>query len=385
MQRITGTRQHYPWGSTDGIPRVLGEEPTRTPLAEYWFGAHPKAPATLTGGMTLDAHLSQNPDQLGDSGRAEYGDVLPFLLKLLSARTALSIQAHPSRQQAEAGFARENAAGLATDAPNRNYRDDWPKPEAVVALTEFDALCGFRDPTRTQHLFAELGVDATELIVQPLTDGDGIARVFLGILDLGAEAADLIDHVVAAAKDRLDAGIEPGEFANFCDTAITTADDFPGDPGVLAALLLNRVRLNPGEGLALEAGNVHAYLRGTAIEIMSNSDNVLRGGLTTKHIDIDELARVVDFRHQDVDVVTWQPAGAGVWRFPAPFGEFALWRVSETALPAEPSPRIAVSLGEAALVSPDGPLTLGPGQAAFLSAGEPVTVRGEVIVASHGL
>lgn len=385
MQRITGTRQHYQWGSTDGIPRVLGETPTETPLAEYWFGAHQKAPATLTGGMTLDTHLTQNPEQLGDIGRAEYGDVLPFLLKLLSARTALSIQAHPSRQQAEAGFARENAAGLAPDAPNRNYRDDWPKPEAVVALTEFDALCGFRDPARTQELFGELGVDATDLIVQPLTDGDGIARVFLGILDLGAEATDLIDRVVAAAKERVDAGLEPGEFADFCDTAITTAGDFPGDPGVLAALLLNRVRLHPGEGLALEAGNVHAYLRGTAIEVMSNSDNVLRGGLTAKHIDIDELARVVDFRHQDVDVLTWQPAGAGVWRFPAPFGEFALWRVAETALPAEPSPRIVLSLGEATLISPDGPLSLSAGQAAFLAAGEPVTVRGEVIVASHGL
>ena len=228
-------------------------------------------------------------------------------------------------------------------------------------------------------------MDATELIVQPLTDGDGIARVFLGFLDLGAEAADLIDPVVEAAKAHVDAGLEPGEFADFCDTVITTASDFPGDPGVLAALLLNRIHLHPGEGLALGAGNVHAYLRGTAIEVMSNSDNVLRGGLTAKHVDIDELARVVDFRHQDVDVITWQPVGAGVWRFPAPFGEFALWRVAETALPAEPSPRIAVSLGEATLLSPDGPLTLTAGQAAFLAADESVTVRGEVIVASHGL
>lgn len=387
MQRIIGARQHYPWGSRDGIPAILREPVSDRPLAEYWLGAHPKGPATLHDGATLAAFLSDHPDALGATGRDEYGDVLPFLVKFLSAETALSIQAHPSRAQARAGHAREDASGIPIDAPHRNYRDTWPKPEAVIALTDFDALCGFRDPRVTRALFARLGVAAADDLVAPLTETDGIARVFLEILRDRSHHGDLIDAVADAARVHLASTTDDGDetFTLFCRTAVATHADFPGDPGVLAALLLNRVLLRPGESLALEAGNVHAYLHGTAIEVMSNSDNVLRGGLTGKHIDLDELANVVTFHAETPRVRTWEPTDNGVSKIPTTFDEFAVWKVHDAPLPAVHSPRIVVSLGSARLTSDDAALELRPGHAVFVPADEATTAHGEVIVASHGL
>lgn len=383
MQAITATRQTYAWGSTDGIAAVLGEPPSRAPLAEYWLGAHPKSPAQLPDGGDLLQAIAADPAVLGARGRAAFGDRLPFLLKLLSARTALSIQAHPSRAQAEEGFARENAAGLALDAPDRNYRDDWPKPEGVLALTEFDALCGFREPEHTQELFARLGVPAAADLVSPLHQADGIAQVFLQVLALGEAEGSLISQIVAAARDHIDAGTDDPDFQAFCRTAVSTAADFPKDPGVLAALLLNRVTLAPGEGLALGAGNVHAYLRGTAVEIMSNSDNVLRGGLTSKHVDVDELARVVDFAANPVQVLTWQEVAPGLWRFPAEVTEFALWEATDVELPAVESPRVALALSPATVTAGDQVAELTGGGAVFLPADEEAQVSGTVLVASH--
>lgn len=143
MRALTGQVQHYDWGSADAIPAILGTRPDGTPWAEYWLGAHPKAPSALPDGTPLDQWLTHHPDELGAGSREAFGDRLPFLLKILSANHALSIQAHPSREQAEKGFAAENEAGVPLDAPNRIFRDDWPKPEMIVALTDFDALCGF--------------------------------------------------------------------------------------------------------------------------------------------------------------------------------------------------------------------------------------------------
>lgn len=385
MHRLRPVAHAYPWGSTDGIAGALGLAPGSEPLAELWFGAHPKGPAQLTDEVTLLDHLTQHPQDLGEAGRQRFGDRLPFLLKLLSARTALSIQAHPSREQAAEGFAREDAEGKDLSAPDRNYRDTWPKPEGLLALTPFDALCGFRDPVRTRELIGHLGVAAADDLVAPLDDGrDGLAQVFLEVLTLGSDATATIDELVAAAGQRSATVTDP-ELADLCDTIVTTARDFPGDPGVLAALLLNRVRLQPGEGLALEAGNVHAYLRGTGVEIMSNSDNVLRGGLTGKHVDVDELARVVQFTSGPPSIVTMEPAGSGLRRFPAPFPEFALWEVTDTELPAGPSPRIVLSLAAASITDAEGTVDLSPGDAVFVPAGADAKVSGRVLLASHAL
>lgn len=373
MQILTGTLQDYAWGSSDGIPAVLGTEPTGSPQAEYWLGAHPKAPSALPDGTLLDALLAEHPDLIGAGTVARFGPRLPFLLKLISARQALSLQAHPSRAQAIEGYARENEEGIALDAPNRNYRDDWPKPEAVVALTEFHGLCGFRDPAETQALAAGLGVPALDQLFQPLTERDGIARVFLEILGIAHLEDDLVPAAVTAAGAHAGADSDLGRF---CDTIIELDRDYPGDPGVLAAMLLNRILLQPGDSFFMAAGNLHAYLRGTALEIMSNSDNVLRGGLTPKHVDVDELAMVVDFMPGFPGLVTPVEVSRGIWRYPTPAPEFALYRIDETdaqPVPAVHSARILLVLeGEVRLTGDDGDLALSRGQAAFLAAEEEV-------------
>lgn len=370
MQPITGVIQDYPWGSTDGIPGVLGREVTGRPQAEYWLGAHTKAPATLAEG-DLAGFLADHPAEIGSVSVERFGDRLPFLLKVLSAKQALSLQAHPSRAQAIEGYARENDAGVALDAPDRNYRDDWPKPEAMVALTEFHGLCGFREPAETRALFAKLGVDEADQLMEPLTDPDGIARVFLEVLGLADQEGELVASVVTAASAY---AAEESDFGRFCRTAVELNADYPNDAGILAALLLNRITLAPGEAFFMPAGNLHAYLRGTGIEIMSNSDNVLRGGLTGKHIDIDELAQVVDFSPGFPGVVTPVDEGNGVRRYPTEAPEFALWEVqdcADAALPATGRGRILLVVdGTATLRRGSDVLEVPRGGAAFIGATE---------------
>lgn len=374
MQAITGVVQDYPWGSTDGIPAVLGRDATDRPQAEYWLGAHTKAPARLAAdgsGGDLAGHLQQHPAEIGSASVELFGPRLPFLLKVLSARQALSLQAHPSRAQAIEGYARENAAGIPLDAPHRNYRDDWPKPEAMVALTEFHGLCGFRDPAETRALFARLGVVEADQLMEPLTDNDGIARVFLEVLGLAEQEGELVAAVVAAARAY---AAEDSDFGRFCRTAVELEADYPGDAGILAALMMNRITLEPGEAFFMPAGNLHAYLRGTGIEVMSNSDNVLRGGLTGKHIDIDELAQVVDFAPGFPGVITPVDEGNGVRHYPTDAPEFALWELAGCAdaeLPAAGRGRILLVVeGTATLRRGTETLEVPRGGSAFIGATE---------------
>lgn len=375
MFKIEGVVQAYDWGSTDGIAAVLGTEPTDQPQAELWLGAHHRAPSTTSDGRSLIDVVAADPEVLGTATRDRFGDRLPYLMKILSAARALSLQTHPSRTQAEEGHAREDAAGIPLDAPHRSYRDDWPKPEAMVALTEFHGLCGFRDPVRTQALVERLGVDEATQLVEPLADNDGIARVFLEVLSLGADGADLVASVVEAAAPHAD---EDSEFGMFCRTAVEVGRDYPGDPGVLAALLMNRVVLAPGEAFFMPAGNLHAYLHGTGVEIMASSDNVLRGGLTSKHVDVDELASVVDFRPSLPPTIAPVADGPGVLRYPTPSPEFALYEVTGTTdLPGAGGARIVLVVeGALRLVGDDGSIDLGRGQAAFVDAREDVGISG---------
>lgn len=388
MEKLTGTIQPYAWGSTDAIPTLLGVEATGEPQAEYWLGAHTKAPSTLASGPHLAAAIDADASIVGAASVERFGRRLPYLLKVLSARHALSIQAHPSREQAEAGYAAENEAGVALDAPQRNYRDDWPKPEAMIALTEFHGLCGFRDPERTVELVAGLGVAELDELIDPLTERDGMARVFLEIVGLADVEQTLVDEVVAAATEHRD---DPGEVGELARTATELAADFPGDPGILVALLLNRVELRPGEAFFMDAGNMHAYLRGTGIEIMSNSDNVLRGGLTGKHIDVDELAQIVDFTPSLPDAITPTPVAEGIAEYRTPAPEFALFTVDASMarqVPAAGSGRIVlVTDGELTLRAGDTELTLNRGESAWLAAGDDAEVSGSgrAFVAAPGL
>ena len=385
MQRLNGAIQHYAWGTTDAIPNLLGISANGKPFAEYWLGAHPLAPATLEG-RRLDEAVAELPEVLGEQPRAAFGDQLPFLVKVLSARHALSLQAHPSRPQAIEGFARENAAGIALDAPERTYRDDWPKPELLIALSDFHSLNGFREPTRTAWLFDQLGV-SSELasIIGPLTERKGaaaMAEVFLDVLSLTGERAELSELVCAAAMKHKDA---PGELGEFARTVIELDEVFPGDPGILAALLMNRVVLSAGEATFVPAGRMHAHLYGTGVEVMANSDNVVRGGLTAKHVDVGELVKVVDFEAVTPSRVTPVIEAPGVEHFPTECPEFDVWRIrvgaEPTAVPGVGSARVLLTVGGSARLRGAGvDLELGSGESAFLAATEQPTIEGDGLV-----
>ena len=389
MLELIGVRQRYPWGTKDAIPALLGRTTDGQPWAEQWFGAHPLGDSPTPDGSTLSEHLAQEPDQLGKASLMTFGRRLPFLVKVLSAASPLSLQAHPTRRE---GHARESLLGIPLNASERSFKDDWPKPETIVALTSFEALVGFRDPLVTAQLFEALGVgDALASVIGPLRDRSGspaIQEVFLDVLSLD-DRRHLVDEVLGAAVNHLDA---PGELGVFARTAVEIDEFFPSDPGILAALLLNRFSLEPGQALALPPGVMHSYLRGTCIEVMANSDNVLRGGLTTKHIDVDALLHVVDFAPGSNDVLL--PSGSdGTYIYPTSFEEFELWLLQPTdgdtlQLPRGDSGRIClVASGSFELTGDADPIVLTAGHAVFVAAEEAVVTRGEgrLFVAATGV
>lgn len=332
MNLLRGAIRTYAWGSRTAIAEFTGRPtPTPHPEAELWLGAHPADPAYLeTGGgaeSLLEVVSADPTGQLGAASVAEFGDQLPFLLKVLAADEPLSLQAHPSAQQAADGFAREEAAGVPLNSPVRNYRDRNHKPELVVALDRFEALAGFRDPGDTVDLFRALDVEALTPYVNLLagqSDADGLRALFTTWITLPQPSLDvLVPAVLDGAVRYLSS--DDVRFVGEARTLLELGERYPADAGVLASLLLNRLTLEPGEGIYLPAGNLHAYLRGLAVEIMANSDNVLRGGLTPKHVDVPELLRVLDFSpaseaHLHVETVT---DGAQT-RYRTPAREFAL-------------------------------------------------------------
>ena len=388
MERLVGVVQPYAWGSPTVIPELLGVEPTGQPQAELWFGAHPLAPS-IAAGEPLDKIVDRDPETVvGVASVAAFGPRLPFLLKIIAAERPLSLQAHPSRQQAEEGWAREEAAGVPRDAPHRTYRDGWPKPEVLCALRQTEALCGFRDPGETYALFGRLGVGRQVMaLLEPLADEsvpamERLCVVFGRLLRLETADRPLVDGVLAAAAGLVDADPDVQGFAR---TATEIGSFYPGDPGVLAALLMNRITLRPYEALYLPAGNLHAYLSGGGVEIMANSDNVMRGGLTPKHIDVSELLRVVDFTPGFGGLLEPRQEAPGVWHYPVPAPEFALWRLQlgdETVpVPAPGSGRILlVTEGSVTLRSGEEELELARGESALLTAAEKATLTGRATV-----
>ncbi len=393
MERLLGVVQPYAWGSPTVIPEFLGVEPSGEPQAELWFGAHPLAPS-MAAGEPLDKIVDRDPEAVvGAASVDAFGPRLPFLVKIIAADRPLSLQAHPTRQQAEAGYAREEAAGVPRDAPNRTYRDGWPKPEVLCALRQTEALCGFRDPTETYALFQRLGVPRVLSLVFPLSDAslpavERLAVVFGRLLRLSADQRPVVDEVLAVAAQLSG----DGELGRFARTACEIGSFYPGDPGVLAALLMNRLTLQPNEALYLPAGNLHAYLSGGGVEIMANSDNVLRGGLTPKHIDVAELLRVVDFTPGFGGLIKPVEESAGVWHYPTPAPEFALWRLEAgedpLPVPATGGGRILlVTQGSVILNSGPEELALARGESALVTAAETVSLvgPGTVFVGAPGV
>lgn len=375
---ITNTPRDYAWGSRTAIGELLGHPTSGGPEAELWLGAHPEAPAVVTdatpayAGQRLDALIADRPDAFVGAGRTR----LPFLMKVLAADEALSLQAHPDDAQARAGFARERDAR--TKDADRNYKDDSGKPELILALSPtFEALAGFRHLSEARMLLAELRVaaqgderaaldgfgdrlaagdpatagatgssahviddgmpDEAETIPHHTASGNALEGIVEWLLRGGDDVSRLVDAVVAVSGRMPDTS----SFAREWRTVVELAEEHPGDPGVALSLLLNRISLKQGQSLALAPGGMHAYLQGLGIEVMSASDNVLRGGLTGKRVDVDELLRVVDFTAAAPEISVGDPMAPGLTAFRGTTDDFVLAQVALGESAAEHGYRLA--------------------------------------------
>ena len=318
--------QEYAWGSTQAIPDLLGRKnPERKTQAELWMGAHPKAPSRVQHNgqwISLSALIAKNPiDVLGKKVAQDFNNHLPYLFKVLAAAKPLSIQAHPGLHQAREGFQRENAQKIPLDAPNRNYRDDNHKPECICALTRFWALSRFRKISGILAYFTKLNLQQLEAELADFKKrptANGLKRFYTSLMRLDR---DHQKRVVAEALGQI-RGFE-SEDAVF-KWMLKLAEDYPNDIGALSPILLNLICLEPGQALFLDAGELHAYLEGLGIELMANSDNVLRGGLTPKHVDVPELLRVLKFEGRDVTLLKPGKSIANEFVYPSPAAEFVL-------------------------------------------------------------
>lgn len=385
MQLISHRLQTYAWGASDTIPELLGVE-SDGPVAEAWFGAHPAAPSRLVDGRGLDAVIAADPDEtLGGDVAARFGPTLPYLLKIIAAARPLSLQVHPNLTAAGGGFDREEAAGVARDSAERSYRDRNHKPELIYALTTFDAMCGFRAPRRAAELLASLDAPLAVRLRGVLRDeptAAGIRRAFTQLLEPATRpTADEVAQVVEASRRRLESG-SPSPRAD--RTVVSLHEAYPCDPGVVVSLLLNPVTLQPGEAMFVPAGGVHAYLSGLGVEIMANSDNVLRAGLTTKHVDVPELLANVDYVAAPPIRVAPEVFHGATKVFYAPVDDFELSVTTvETGTHPLPGrgPRILLCLAGSLEVTcaSGGRLAMRQGQAAFASARD-----GAIVVTGAG-
>jgi len=367
----------YAWGSRTVLARLQGRAaPSAGPEAELWVGAHPGAPSTLDGEdgpvSLADAIGAAPTGWLGADTVARFGPRLPFLLKLLAAEAPLSLQAHPDRERAAERFT----------AGDPNYVDANHKPELLVAIEPFDALCGFRDPRRSADALEALGGASLAPIVEHLRRGELADAVEL-LLTWPGNRTELIKLITAGKPT---APADP--FADDLALVRRLAADYPSDPGVLVALLLNQVRLAPGDAVWMPAGNLHSYLSGSGVEIMAASDNVLRGGLTPKRVDVGELLQVLRFEVLEEPVVKPREIAAGVHTWPVPVDDFALHRVTRPTQLSLNGPILALcTAGEITIGDATGVVSLTPGRAAVGPAGAgPLMIAGagEVYVASLG-
>lgn len=379
MDLLSPKVKAYPWGTRDAIADLQGRPvPAPGPEAELWMGAHPSGPAGVAW-TTLDEVIAAAPERaLGAECAARFGGRLPFLLKVLSAGQALSIQVHPSREQAQEGYAAENARRLPPGDPGRNYVDDWPKPELLYALTPFEVATGLRTPDDAAALLKALAVPDLEPLVAGLSDvpaaeagEDVLATALASVLEWpSAGRASLVADVVAGCERLAAAG---GAYADACAAVVRVAADHPGDLGVVALLLMRHEILPPGRAVFMPAGGLHAYLRGTGIELLANSDNVVRSGLTGKHIDVPELLKLLD-PAVSVPVIAPRVLADGITWFDTPAPEFRLYVIDlPGAVPVSGRPALALpGVGPRIVLCLDGACTLSaaPGPVLDLTRGE---------------
>ena len=306
LSRISGDTKGYDWGSRDLIPNYFGLEPSGAPIAEIWFGTHPLG----------ESQLIQSEQSLSE----HIGSRLSFLVKILSAERALSIQVHPNSAQAKDGFDLEQARGIPVDDPKRNYKDLSHKPEALVALTQFRALCGFRPKAELIQVFSDFGKTEAEFetLAQKLAAGTELSEVFETLISSKELAKRVLKTVASEQSDPLAASAR--------DLIERLLTQFPDDTGALVAIMLNEVSLEPGEAIYLPAGNIHAYLSGLGIEVMAASDNVLRSGLTSKHVDVPEVLKLADFSELAEPKVRPKKLAEGLVEYPVECKEFRIYK-----------------------------------------------------------
>ncbi len=391
---LGGHVQNYAWGSTSLLPNFLGTTPDGRPQAELWLGAHPVLPSTIVG-MSLERAVGDFPREFLGPYAPSDADSLPFLLKVMAVESPLSIQVHPSKAQAEAGFLAEERAGIAREAGNRNFRDSNHKPEIICALSEFSLLCGFVDDAQTQTRLTAIreaasraGSDKARAALATIAEPNGppeqrrdMLRAILSI------PADAMPEIIAAIRRSAD-GLGLIHLHGI-------ADHYPTDPGVLVAALMNYRALQPGEAMFFAAGTTHAYLHGLGIELLANSDNVVRAGLTPKHIDIEQLLRICDPSPSTAALVN-PMRSSDVTTWPTPCTDFELGRVEPGPTRAarggfDSGPRIvlctsgSVLLGNGSSESDrdHATLTLDKGMAAWVFPGIDLRIaRSEADVAS---
>ncbi|MFV0425924.1 MAG: mannose-6-phosphate isomerase, class I [Beutenbergiaceae bacterium] len=375
IYRLTGVQRDYAWGSPTAIPQLLGQTPGDDPVAELWFGTHSSGSATVADGAPLSDLVDAAPEALlGAETVHLHGPQLPYLLKLIAPAQPLSLQVHPNAAQARRGFDAEEAAGLALDSPARRYRDRNHKPELVYAVTRFEALCGFRAPRRVLELLA--GLDSAlarqlEHVLHRAGPLAGMRAAFDTMLRTGVHDADSIDELVAACRAR---PAETSPSPRIDRIVAQLGEHYPGDGGAVAPLLLNPVTLEPGETLFVPPGSLHAYLSGVAVEVMANSDNVARAGLTAKHVDAEAVIDLVDLNAAPPMRIAAEPHGPQR-TFYAPVDDFELsvLELSDSVpIPVRGrGPRILLGLsGSVTIGSWSGSERIGPGQAVFVADSE---------------
>ncbi|MDR1596970.1 MAG: mannose-6-phosphate isomerase, class I [Treponema sp.] len=396
--KLNNTIKRYDWGSPKWIPELLGlPNDGGEPWAELWMGVHPEGPSRLAfpagsvsdGPRLLSGLIGQDRERyLGKDLAGEFGG-LPFLYKLLAADRPLSIQAHPNLAQAKAGWERENSLGIPLKAPNRNYKDANHKPEIICAITPFTAMAGFREPGEISRGLKAFGFPRlTSLLTALETGGDArsdaaageqaLRRFFAALFALPAETRQALgEYARSRGKDA------SGEYAEEWKYAGRFAELYPADPALIAPLYLNLINLKPGEAMNIPAGILHAYMHGFGIELMANSDNVLRGGLTPKHVDPEELTGILRFAPFKPEILGCGENSPGLFRYPSPCREFSLYRMigrggiaGEGPFPLSCPAIVIVIEGKLVITAARNAekLSLNRGESAFIAPGKPPPV-----------
>ncbi|MDG6894862.1 mannose-6-phosphate isomerase, class I [Volucribacter amazonae] len=379
IYKLTGTIQHYVWGGNQYIPNLLNINASNPHYAELWLGAHSSSPALIEQDqhtIPLNQFLQQNPTALGQQSKKKFGNRLPYLLKILDVKQPLSIQLHPTKQQAELGFARENQQNIPLTDSKRTYKDDNHKPEMMIALSDFWLLHGFKPKSQ---------------IIESLKTRPSLTALAQQLAQ--QNLADFYAHIMQADHQQLAQWLQPILEQNQGKTLPLTDPDYwvcytadsmqlapqKLDAGLMCFYLFNLVHLKTGEGIYQAAGIPHAYLRGQNIELMAESDNVIRGGLTPKHIDIAELLKVIDY--QEITPTIISPAPQAVYTYPTPAKDFALTQIcyqqgqqlQRQAINAE---TLLVMQGKIQLTSGDSSVELTQGQSAFICAESHYQIEG---------